>query len=243
MSPYASGRRWALYLGDVLEVAPLLAPARFGGLVTDPPYAAAGGNTNGRESAADDQYWVHWFRSVWTETAGVLHPAGCGFVFCDWRMVAAVQRAVAGGIDRQTAKAWQVSQALVWDREAIGLGKPFRAGFEMIAFVRGPDWQHETAVIPNNLPAVVRHRFPYGAHEHHGAEKPVALLSQFVAWTGAASVFDPFAGSGSCGVACLGRGVAYTGIEREEPYAEIAARRLEQAEIDGVPLPLFGGAA
>jgi site-specific DNA-methyltransferase (adenine-specific) len=154
-------------------------------------------------------------------------------------MIAALHGSIAGGIDRQTASAWRQSQALVWDRESIGLGSPFRAGFEMIGFIRGPDWKHDPEIIPRTLPAVIRHRWPYGSHAHHGAEKPADLCAQLVKWTGATRVLDPFCGSGSTGVGALREGRRFIGIEREPAYLEIAARRLAQAESDGVQEGLF----
>lgn len=40
-------------------------------------------------------------------------------------------------------------------------------------------------------------------------------------------ILDPFLGSGSTGVAALRENLLFVGIEREEAYCEIAARRLE----------------
>jgi site-specific DNA-methyltransferase (adenine-specific) len=51
---------------------------------------------------------------------------------------------------------------------------------------------------------------------------------------GARTVLDPFMGSGTTLAACKRLGRSCVGIEREERYCEIAARRLAQ----GV-LPLF----
>ncbi len=48
-----------------------------------------------------------------------------------------------------------------------------------------------------------------------------------------AMVVDPFAGSGTTGVACVEEGCRATLIEREEPYAEIMRRRI-QAAVDRV---------
>lgn len=39
-------------------------------------------------------------------------------------------------------------------------------------------------------------------------------------------MFDPFAGSGSCGVACRERGYSYIGCEKSPVFYEAAARRL-----------------
>jgi DNA modification methylase len=53
-------------------------------------------------------------------------------------------------------------------------------------------------------------------------------------------VADPYAGSGSTGVAALASGRSFWGCEIEERYAEVAARRLEQAEHDGQQVGMFG---
>jgi site-specific DNA-methyltransferase (adenine-specific) len=44
------------------------------------------------------------------------------------------------------------------------------------------------------------------------------------------TVLDPFAGSGSTGVAAKRLGFKFIGIEMNDEYVEIARRRLESAE-------------
>ena len=222
-----SGPGWVIYNGDALDVLPAL-PQQFGALVTDPPYATAGGNTNGRTSGADVQFWQHWWKDVWRETTAKLTEDGSGFVFCDWRMIAALADASIDGRDTQRAKSWRISQGLVWDRESIGMGAPFRSGYEMIGFARGPKWKHDPVVIPRNIPAVIRHRWTYGRHVHHGAEKPVDLLRRLIAWT-SGPVLDPFVGSGSTVVAALQEGRTVVGIERDSKTFASAVRRVRTA--------------
>lgn len=43
-------------------------------------------------------------------------------------------------------------------------------------------------------------------------------------------VLDPFAGSGSTGVAALRNGFSFLGVEQEEEYYKIAQQRLEHAK-------------
>jgi site-specific DNA-methyltransferase (adenine-specific) len=43
------------------------------------------------------------------------------------------------------------------------------------------------------------------------------------------AVLDPFAGSGSTGVAALAEGFEFVGVERDPDYAEIASARLRHA--------------
>jgi DNA modification methylase len=58
-------------------------------------------------------------------------------------------------------------------------------------------------------------------------------------------VLDPFAGSGSTGVAAAELGMEFIGIEREEAYYRIALARIEDAELRMEAervLPLFAHA-
>jgi site-specific DNA-methyltransferase (adenine-specific) len=44
------------------------------------------------------------------------------------------------------------------------------------------------------------------------------------------TILDPFAGSGSTGVAALAEGYSFTGIEQSAEYAAIARERLDEAQ-------------
>lgn len=221
---------WSLLHGDCLDVLSTLDEGCCSALVMDPPFTAAGGSTNGRSGGfhnADDQFFEHWLRDVMTEIQRVVRPDGCGFIFCDWRTLEVVRRAVRGRRGVQTAKVWEVTQAVVWDRESFGLGSPLRNQFEMIAFARGP--QFDRGDRPRNIANVMRHRWPYGAHALHPAEKPVPLLRDLVriaTWgDDTARVLDPFAGSGTTGVACAGEGRGFLGVEvSDDDHATASAR-------------------
>lgn len=65
-------------------------------------------------------------------------------------------------------------------------------------------------------------------NDHHPTEKPVYLMERVVEWT-AGTVFDPFMGSGSTGVACALLNRPFVGIELKESYFDIACRRIEDA--------------
>ncbi len=57
-------------------------------------------------------------------------------------------------------------------------------------------------------------------------------------WPDALTVLDPFMGSGTTGVACAQLGKAFTGIERERKYFDIACERISRAQAQGSLIPL-----
>lgn len=72
----------------------------------------------------------------------------------------------------------------------------------------------------------------------HPTQKPVQLMAWCLDFAeGAKTVLDPFMGSGTTGVACAQVGKAFTGIERERRYFDIACERIERAYAQGSLIP------
>jgi hypothetical protein len=74
------------------------------------------------------------------------------------------------------------------------------------------------------------------AKMHHPTRRLLDHARWLVKWFGGASVCDPFMGSGTTALACKLHGTPFVGIEIEERYCEIAAKRLAQHQLafDGV---------
>ena len=72
------------------------------------------------------------------------------------------------------------------------------------------------------------------AHGRHPTQKPLALLERVLAASSSPGdlVLDPFAGSGTTGIAALRAGCRFLGIEREPDYVELSARRLRDAGVE-----------
>lgn len=75
---------------------------------------------------------------------------------------------------------------------------------------------------------------------YHPTQKPADLFRWIFAlpWIPQGTVFDPYMGSGPCGVAALDSGRSYIGCELEPRYFDIARRRIEAAA-SVIQQPLF----
>ncbi len=75
---------------------------------------------------------------------------------------------------------------------------------------------------------VLRFDFAPDEQRFHEAQKPVSILEFLIRLTTpeGALVLDPFAGSGSTGVACARTARRFIGIEQDQAHADIACRRI-----------------
>jgi DNA modification methylase len=109
-------------------------------------------------------------------------------------------------------KAW-----LVWDKEQTGLS------------------MSDGELAWTNLRQVLRIKKLHRTHlwqekPEHPTQKPLSLIRWCLDFLPtAATVLDPFMGSGTTGVACALTDRAFIGIEREPSYFDIACRRIEAA--------------
>jgi len=73
---------------------------------------------------------------------------------------------------------------------------------------------------------------------YHPTQKPLPLMLWCLSFAPEAlTVLDPFAGSGTTGVACARMGLQFTGIERERKYFDIACERIDNAYRQGQMFP------
>lgn len=70
---------------------------------------------------------------------------------------------------------------------------------------------------------------------YHPTQKPCAVIQWAIeqAPSSVVTVIDPFMGSGTTGVACAQLGKAFTGIEKERKYFDIACERIAKAQAQG----------
>ena len=121
----------------------------------------------------------------------------------------------------------------VWDKgPASGMGDlsiPFKPSFELV-FCSGEKWSgsRDEGVI-KGFTIVTR----ASMGRVHPNEKPVGLIKFLLNKHQSQTVLDPFMGSGTTLVACKQLGRHCIGIEIEESYCEIAAKRLSQGMLFG----------
>jgi site-specific DNA-methyltransferase (adenine-specific) len=208
MKPYYEHAGITIYHGDCREIMPGITADV---LVTDPPYGIA---------------------SVWK--GGLGHGWGKARAQSELR-----NRWDTKPPDGETLLSFvsNVSSACIWGGNYFHL-PPSRGWLVWNKPERGFSLA-EAELAWTNKDAVVRvfdaPRSDYG--REHPTQKPLKLMRwsiEFLGGTG--TVVDPFMGSGTTLVAAKDLGRKAIGIEIEERYCEIAAKRLSQEVLD------FGGA-
>lgn len=219
MKPYYADDFVSLFHGDCREV---LAWLEADVLVTDPPYGMA-------------------FRSGRDGAFGVSRIEGDDTSIRDEAL------ALWGAKPALVCGRWSVPRppgtrmVLTWEKgEHVGMGDlslPWKPNTEEV-YVLGSGFEGRRSG------SVLRHLAvadPVGQAARgtrlHPTEKPVGLLASLIEKCPPGEIADPFMGSGTTLVAAKQMGRRSVGVEIDERYCEVAARRLAQEVLD------FGGAA
>ncbi len=214
MKPYYEDEYVTLYHGDCLEVDAWLEADV---LVTDPPYGVA--FRSARRSEQDRFSAIAGDESVALRDE-VLAKWGSrpALVFGTWR----------------AERPANVRQRLIWAKgEDPGLGDlsmPWGFGDEEM-YVLGEGWAGKRRTNVYRMPKVAAVNNP-----GHPTPKPIPLMESLLDdgtppdWV----VADPFAGSGATLIAARNLGRKVIGVELEEKYCEVIAKRLQ-----ATPLPLL----
>lgn len=228
-----------LYLGDCRAVVPTL--YGFDAVVTDPPYGVAldtdnrrfsGGHSGHRRKAGGGGVGTAGGRGI-VGDASPFDPA--------WLVALTGDKIIWGW--NNYPDALPRGACLVWLKKLDGAFGSFLSDAELAWFSRGSGvyCRRDTS---NN--AIANERV-------HPTQKPVGLMSWCLDFVPKATrVLDPYMGSGTTGVACAMKGVAFTGVEIDEVYFDAACRRIEavykQPRLFDEPAPkpvqtsLFGAA-
>lgn len=226
--------------GDCLEMMARLPDASVDALITDPPYCSGGVSESSRTAAkgqglrSETISRFGWFvgdnmgtaglaallRAAAYEAVRVVKPSGSVLMFCDWRMLPTLAPAIeSAGLRFQNI--------IVWDKGNMGLGAGFRTQHEMVLhYTLGAPVYHD-----KGTPNVLTCKRVGAKDRQHQTQKPDELMERLirVVTPPGGVVLDPFAGSGSTGVAAVRNGFRFIGVERSPEHAATARARIEHA--------------
>lgn len=235
MKPYFEQDGISIYHGDCRDVlSDLDVCADL--VLTDPPYGqqfAGQGVTTAKANIRADgaRQGVRVARQGLQEALARSAPDSHVLCFCHWESWPDFYDAVA--------PLWPIKNALVWWKDRGGMGDTemeYARDYEVILY--GASLRRR--IEGRRDGAVIKGYPPVGSSRQHPTEKPVPLLKYLIARHApdAGTVLDPFCGVGSTLHAARDLGRRAVGIEIEERYCEIAAKRLSQGVLAlGAPAP------
>lgn len=204
--------------GDCIEVLSQLPEACIDFVLTDPPYLVNYRDRSGRTIQGDRG--GRWLAPAFAQIARVMKPDTLLLSFYGWQAVDSFMEAWrAAGLrpaGHMVAHKGYASSSRYFHHcheqaYLLARGKPPLPGpHQMLEDVR--DWQ-------------------YTGNRHHPTQKPGGLLKDLIGCfcPPGGIVLDPFAGSGSTGIAAIETGRRFIGIEIDERYQPGAAARIRDA--------------
>jgi site-specific DNA-methyltransferase (adenine-specific) len=223
MQPYYQQDGITIYHGDCREVLPQLPEVDH--VISDPPYSDdthSGARTGRGDVALVD--FNSTSADLVRETLALVRVKRWGVMTVDWQHVLPLKAVPPRG--------WKFVRHGVWIKPngtPQFTGDRPAQGWEAVAILHA-DVNGRMRWNGGGLPATWTHCKVSGLHP---TGKPEPLLLDFVTqFTDAGeTVLDPFMGSGTTLVAAKRLGRTAIGIELEERYCEIAARRLSQGAL------------
>lgn len=243
-TPYFDQDGIILYHAKDWQVLPDLEPESVDALITDPPYASGGLSTVSRLTSPDTKYcqngktlgrptftgdnrdqrsWMAWCALWLSQSLEAMKAESYALSFIDWRQLPAMTDAFqSAGILWRGVAAWDKGRG----SRAPHTGY-FRHQCEYLVWGTKGKCPKRPGVGPFDGCL----KFPVKQKDkHHMTGKPTELLLELVKLAPeGGTVFDPFAGSSTSGVACALSGRKWIGVELSEEYCEISAKRIEQA--------------
>lgn len=245
--PYYQDDHVTLYQGEALAVLADLPTASVGAVISDPPYSSGGMVRSDRTGSTGSKYvqtstkreladfsgdsrdgraYGYWSALWLSEAMRATEPGGVCAIFTDWRQLPATTDALQAG-------GWVWRGVIPWHKPN---GRMIRGQFanpcEYVVWgtngARDPlslaGWSPKEA-----LPGFYQFHSP--REREHQTQKPVDLMRALlrIAPPGAV-ILDPFMGSGTTGVAAMIEGRKFIGAEMTPTFAEVAERRIREAQ-------------
>lgn len=227
MSVYYEDDSVTLYHGDCREVLAGMADQSVDCVITDPPYTE---RTHSKARTPERQ-GIKAFDSITdADLTAILSDLGRvtrGWVICtlDYRHAVGFDITPPAGLKVQRLGVWvktNPTPQLTGDRPA--------QGWESIAYMHRNDCRSKW----NGGGAHGNHISPIPPSAGHPTTKPLGMVRQWMQrFTDPGDVvLDPFAGSGTTLRAAVDEGRKAIGVELDERYCEVIAKRLAQGVLD-----------
>ncbi|MCJ7669541.1 MAG: site-specific DNA-methyltransferase [Dehalococcoidia bacterium] len=208
MKPYYQDKWVTIYHGDCREILPQL-DVKVDLVLTDPPYGID--YQSARRTAWDRKPKIQGDSEFPLWIFDLIKPTSAWLIFCRWDILPILP---------------QPKSFIVWDKGTHSMGNlehEYGRQWEAIAFY--PQARHEFAYRPIDIIRAMR--IPPDKLIHPN-EKPEGVVSPLITANKGDLILDPFLGSGTT-CYCAKKLNRYSiGIEIEEKYCEIAARRCSQ---------------
>ncbi len=228
MRPFYDRNGITIYHGDCRDVLPTLDADSVDLLLTDPPYDTV--THEGARTGKVDQPLITDFAC--TSAVALREIYGLAAPACRAWLVATMDWRHIGPLEEVPPNGWRFVRFGVWIKPNGApqfTGDRPATGWEAIGF-----WHK--ANVPMRWNGGGSHAvFTYPKVEgQHPTGKPIRLIKRLVSLFSNPGdvVMDCFMGAGSTARACKDLGRNFVGIEIEERYCEIAARRLDQECFD-----------
>ncbi|MBM3840852.1 MAG: site-specific DNA-methyltransferase [Verrucomicrobia bacterium] len=255
--------------GDFIELLPQLPKAFVDLLILDPPYNLTkrfGAESFRERSLAE---YEEWFEGWFVRVLPLLKPTASLYVCGDWKSSAAVHRVLDRHVIVRNRITWErekgrgaksnwknasediwfatVSSDYCFNVEAVKLKRrviaPYRENGQPKDWEDGADGQFRLTH-PSNLWTDLTIPFwSMPENTDHPTQKPEKLIAKLLLASSREGdfVFDPFLGSGTTAAVARKLGRHFLGIEMDETFACLSAKRVELANDDSSIQGYAGG--
>jgi len=244
---------------DIFATIPLLPSAFIDLLIIDPPYNLTKTYGKQKFSKTSPAVYEAWFESWFQPMLRCLKPDASLYVCCDWQSSKSIQTVLEKYViirnritwerekGRGAAANWKNCSEDIWfctlsedyyfNVEAVKLKRKVMAPYRDNSGIP-KDWEETSdgnyrLTHPSNLLTDISIPFwSMPENTDHPTQKPEKLIAKLILASSKAGDFigDPFSGSGTTAVVAKKLERNFCGIELEETYCQLAAKRLQMAE-------------
>jgi len=203
--------------GNCMELMPSFSDGEFPLVVTDLPYGEVNRKSGGLRNLDKQEADIKTFDEADFVKELIRVCSGSIYIFCGTEQVSILRRTmVEGGLSTRLC-IWEKTNPPILNGQHLWL-----SSIECCIFGR------KAKATFNRHCASSVWRFPAGKRDIHPTQKPVKLMTYIIESSSQVgdTVFDPCAGSGSVGIACIRTERNFVGTELNIKYYEKAQKRL-----------------